>query len=1149
RVGDVVVVSFCIRTIYHNFDPSTSKTFEKFGLVDRFLDSPHYGERWARHWMDWWRYADSHGSEGDPAIPYAWRYRDYLIRALNSDVPYDQLVREHLAGDLMTAPRVNVEKKINESILGTAHFRFVFHGFAPTDPLDEQVRFTDNQIDVVSKALMGITVSCARCHNHKFDAISQKDFYALYGVFASCRPALVTIDSSDHLNSMDSQLGYRTARIKAILADAWSAEIDQGIDSAKLNHLASENSDDTNLDPLAIWKQLNGLEDEAFKNTWMNLVKDWNKSRHRLGLHRNRNYPHRWDLGTADASEWFYSGSGLNGRPVSAGEFHILPEGDRFITDILPRGIFTHLLSSRQNGVLASPRFLFKDNIIYLRLRGDQDAKARYAVQNYPRNGTVYPIQNLKGGRSQWKKWDVTYWDGDYAHLEIVTAGDGPIVMNPGRDRSWFGVQEAVLVSCDQEDRGEVPRDEMAEFTTPLFEAAKVNPPAHSDDLNDLFQLAVLHCIEDWRNNVLSDAGANFLSTFIKNGLLSSTLKNLPKLREDVAAYRQLESKVPVPKRAPGILESRGFDQPLFIRGDHKKPGEPVPRRFLEVFGGQPFETLQSGRAELAEEILSENNPLTARVIVNRIWHHLFGRGIVASTDNFGRLGEKPTHPELLDNLAERLRESDWSIKKLIRFIVTSRTFRMDSVGTEKSRSNDPDNRWLSRFPIRRMEAESIRDAILFTSGQLNLEMYGPGQSTMGRRRSIYLGIRRNRLDPFLAAFDFPEPLTTRGRRNITNVPGQSLMLLNDPFVIDLARSWSEAVLRDTGNQSDKQRIKAMYASALGRFPLPGENQKALEFISGLEMVYSKIEQEIADLKSEITDLSEQLGFLVEPVRTALLADRQSTESRSTVSIELAPVALWDFPKGKDDQIGNIRSYLKGHARLDDGALVLNGKDAYLVTDPLPFSIKEKTMEVWLQLTTFDQRGGGVMSLQTPDGIIFDSLVFGEMNPQEWLAGSNNFQRTRSLQGMRETEALGKYVHLVLCYSKDGFIQAYREGQAYGKPYKANETVTFNSGKTVILLGCRHSPPKGGSLLKGRIMEARLYDRVLSGEEVKTSFNGATGGFVSNREIEQTMDAGDLDKKHGYEDDLKALSGKLERLEKRMPMEGSHQRSWQDVAQ
>ena len=189
-------------------------------LVDRLLASPRFGEAWARHWMDWVRYAESHGSEGDAAIPEAWRYRDYLIRALNGDVPYPQMVRENIAGDLLPHPRINKDLGINESALGIGQYRFVLHGFSPTDTLDEQVTFTDNQIDVISKAFLGLTVSCARCHNHKFDAISQTDFYALYGIMASCHPATICVDTKEVREKNSAAL----AALKPSIRDAVAAE-------------------------------------------------------------------------------------------------------------------------------------------------------------------------------------------------------------------------------------------------------------------------------------------------------------------------------------------------------------------------------------------------------------------------------------------------------------------------------------------------------------------------------------------------------------------------------------------------------------------------------------------------------------------------------------------------------------------------------------------------------------------------------------------------------------------------------------------------------------------------------------------------------------------------------------------------------------
>jgi len=195
-------------------------------VVDRYLASPRFGERWARHWMDLFRYSESHGSEGDPDIPFAWRYRDYLIRAFNSDVPYDQLIREHLAGDLLPTPRLNLEDRLNESIIGTAHFRLVEHGYQPVDPWEDRVKWADNQVDVVSKAFLGLTVSCARCHDHKFDAISQKDYYSTFGTLYGARPTQRAIDDPALLDTNRQALATLKVEIRNRLADAWLESAD-----------------------------------------------------------------------------------------------------------------------------------------------------------------------------------------------------------------------------------------------------------------------------------------------------------------------------------------------------------------------------------------------------------------------------------------------------------------------------------------------------------------------------------------------------------------------------------------------------------------------------------------------------------------------------------------------------------------------------------------------------------------------------------------------------------------------------------------------------------------------------------------------------------------------------------------------------------
>ncbi|NBV22655.1 MAG: DUF1553 domain-containing protein, partial [Proteobacteria bacterium] len=226
-------------------------------------------------------------------------------------------------------------------------------------------------------------------------------------------------------------------------------------------------------------------------------------------------------------------------------------------------------------------------------------------------------------------------------------------------------------------------------------------------------------------------------------------------------------------------------------------------------------------------------NPLTARVMVNRVWHHLFGRGLVPTVDNFGRLGDRPTHPELLDHLAAQFIAEGWSFKKLIRELVSTRAYQLASEPTAASRERDADNTYLSHFRVRRLEAEAIRDTLLAVSGRLDLAQFGPPVAIGDRsRRSLYMGIRRNNLSPFLEIFDAPKPFTTLGRRDTTNVPAQSLALLNDPFVIDLARQW--AVTSIAAEPDVNARLRRMFATAFARPPSERESTQALAYLATL---------------------------------------------------------------------------------------------------------------------------------------------------------------------------------------------------------------------------------------------------------------------------------------------------------------------------
>ncbi|NNM28433.1 MAG: DUF1549 domain-containing protein, partial [Akkermansiaceae bacterium] len=580
-------------------------------LVDRYLSSPQFGERWARHWMDWLRYADSHGSEGDPMIANAWRYRDYLIRALNAGVPYDQLVREHLAGDLLEDPRV--ADGINESMLGTAHLRMVFHGFAPTDALDEQVRFTDDQINVLTKGFLGLTVSCARCHDHKFDAISQADYYALYGILASTKPGVVDARAvaatpADHAEEM--------ARVKTEmrrgLAAAWTVRAGElgarlaapGKDLAAAVEAAKQPSDLLYL--LRAAGKGRGLSKAAGA---------WRGQREALRAHRTRPYAARWNLGRqGDLGAWRSHGRST-GRAAGPGEITIAPEGGKIIAGLYPSGTYSHLLSTKDRGVLLSPQFELDGKYrLFARVAGDGEALVRYSVQNYPRKGTVFPITPLKDGKWRWVNYGLDYWEGDRIHLEATTAADQPVEVKNNVERSWYGVQEVVIVK----DGEEAPPAGARAFVEPVLDALGEAAEVTREDVLRAYGRAAAEATRRWRDGTMSDAEAELLAALLEAGLLPNTVEEVPAVKSLLEDYRRLEGEIAVPIRAPGVWEAPDpADQPLFVRGDHKQPAGKVPRRFLEAIDPEPYRTRGSGRRELAADFLRPDNPFTSRVIVN----------------------------------------------------------------------------------------------------------------------------------------------------------------------------------------------------------------------------------------------------------------------------------------------------------------------------------------------------------------------------------------------------------------------------------------------------------------------------------------------------------------------------------------------------
>ncbi len=397
-------------------------------------------------------------------------------------------------------------------------------------------------------------------------------------------------------------------------------------------------------------------------------------------------------------------------------------------------------------------------------------------------------------------------------------------------ERSWFGVTRVY-----QHASGKGPQDELARFAA-LFAADSA--PQSKEQLAAHFADTLLAAVARWAENRCASEDARLLNEALAAKWLANETTASPALAALVTAYRATEKKLQ-PDRTIGSADdwNEARNERLSVRGAYTEFGDEVPRGNLRLLGGATTRTpaSASGRLELARSLASESNPLTARVFVNRVWLHLFGEGLVRTPDDFGHLGEPPVHPELLDHLAARFVADGWSLKKLVRLLVTSATWRQASVPSETARNADPENRLWHHVPLRRLDAESIRDALLAVSGRLDpalggapIDPYRAAQDAAKRlfsgpldglgRRSLYLKMTLMEPPKFLALFNQPIPKLTTGKRDVTNVPDQALALLNDPFVIAMAKHWGDRVLQD-GAASPETRAAAMFTAALGRPP------------------------------------------------------------------------------------------------------------------------------------------------------------------------------------------------------------------------------------------------------------------------------------------------------------------------------------------
>lgn len=869
--------------------------FEK--VVDRLLSSQQFGERWARHWLDLVRYGESRGHEFDYLAPNAWQYRDYVIRALNADVPHNQFVVEQIAGDLLEQPRLHPKDGFNESILGTGFWFLGEQVHSPVDIRQDEADRFDNMVDVLSKTFLGLTVSCARCHDHKFDAISTKDYYALYGFLQSSSYRLARFESMDHNRRIARELAALRDRQRAPTQKAIADEMKPGIERLADYLLAART--------VLLGKQLDDVArerklDSAQLGEWVNQLrqsaKDANDPLHlwaRVALDAAADQPQRLaellkrpqgadapragieimvDYAKLPPTDWLPDGDAFGLAPVRPGDVRFGSDPSRPIERIFdyaaaekdPTWDRLKLAPGAENDpgplggairagrTLRTPTFPLTTGRLFYLVKGNGRIYASvdsHAMINGPLHGKV--VQNFKtAGQFQWIGHDLSPYQGHRIHVEF-TATDGDCAI--ARIVQTSGAAPPLPA-------GPSPIGLVEPVPTTVEELAKSCAKVTMETVERL----AADKIQDGRAGSVSDRSltdarlANWLITHPSLfGIDSKRLsdKVAPLLAEQAKLIAQIK---PDSRLAMSFMDGSGEDEYVFIRGAHKAPGPVVPRRFLEALAGPEKLAIArgSGRLELARQMVDPKlNPFITRVLVNRLWHHLFGRGIVGSVDNFGVLGEAPTHPELLDHLADQFAREGWSIKKMIRALVLSSSYRMSSQVEEKAEQADVQNLLLHRARIRRLEGEAIRDAMLSISGRLKPTMFGPpvpvyltsfmeGRGRPGSgpldgdgRRSLYIAIRRNFLTPMMLAFDTPIPFSTVGRRTVSNVPAQSLILMNDPFVQEQAKLWAKKALAQPG--TPRERLTLMYQSAYARPPSESEVAACLEFLEGQAKLYA----------------------------------------------------------------------------------------------------------------------------------------------------------------------------------------------------------------------------------------------------------------------------------------------------------------------
>ncbi|MBL8897095.1 MAG: PSD1 domain-containing protein [Planctomycetes bacterium] len=830
--------------------------------VERLLASPHYGERWGRRWLDLARYADSNGLDENLALAHAWRYRDYVVRAFQQDKPYDRFVMEQLAGDLL--PPASEAQAHRDQLAATGFLVLGPKMLAEQDKEKLVMDVIDEQLDVAGKAFLGLSLGCARCHDHKFDPISQRDYYALAGIFRSTS-TMANLDFVSRWREVPLATPEELAAEQRWRAEEQAArEALERAERAGLSELHA--SIDVHRGALlaagaALAGEALAWQAEAFAGAERLIVdrEQWGSAERPILRTADGSGAQSvtYELDVPHAGSWQLWSEYASGDPRA---LSLAIDGALALPSCCDQRTGGYHLSDQRWELLGELELAAGAHRFHFSAPAGRpfphlDRFALLPASAAPRESELAAATGLpRAVLAQAARVFATASADDalLAPWRALAAGGTALEELRARE-TLFAPYRALLADPLPRSAAELAARADVLFST-VERLAAAERAARPDRAATQ---AVLPDVELERVRALleREGGPFRLSKAAARAAFST------RAREDYARCEAELARVAAAQPAPyamalGVAEAAPVDLPIHFRGNHLSRAEQTtPRGFLELFRPllpelAPAAT-RSGRLELAQWLVDPRHPLTARVMVNRIWQGHFGRGLVASSSDFGLRGEAPTHPALLDALARDFVASGWSVKALHRRILRSATYRMSSAWSELAATVDPANLKHWRFPRQRLDAETLRDAVLASSGALDRtiggsllgtgngdyvtnDQSGNGAGYARPRRSLYLPIIRNAIYELFAIFDYNDPSVPIDRRGSTVVAHQALWAMNSPLVREESRRLAEALLASASAANDAQRLEQAYVRMFARPPRAEETSEALAYLAEL---------------------------------------------------------------------------------------------------------------------------------------------------------------------------------------------------------------------------------------------------------------------------------------------------------------------------